>query len=342
MAGYLVTGGCGFIGSHLVDALERGGHRVTVLDDFSTGKRHNISSGPEIITGSVTDARLVESAVRGVDGVFHLAAIASVERSREAWSATHTTNLTGFINILEAVARCRTSIPVVYASSAAVYGNAERAPIEETAKLKPLTAYGADKLGCELHAHVAAVVHGIPTTGLRFFNIYGPRQDPASPYSGVISVFCDRLRRQRRIDIYGDGQQVRDFVYVSDAVAALMQAMATTVAEARVFNVCTGVSTRISDLARIVAELCVTPPAIDYRPARAGDIRISIGSPAGAESRLGFRAQTGLREGLSHTLRWMAQESAISAAARAGAYGAEALSSGADGAGKIPTGAKRG
>lgn len=302
MTFYLVTGGCGFIGSHLVDALEGSGNRVRVLDDLSTGQRENVSVRTEVLIGSVTDPATVRSALRDVEGVFHLAAIASVERSSEEWLATHATNLTGWINLLDAVRQDQRAVPLVYASSAAVYGAAAELPLKETAASKPMTAYGADKLGCELHAHVAAVVHNIPTTGLRFFNVYGPRQDPSSPYSGVISVFCDRLRQGNAIDIYGDGEQVRDFVYVADVVRFLLRAMETGAGGARVFNVCTGKGTSISKLAHLIAECCGASPKLQFQPGRAGDIRASVGSPLQARESLGVRAETDLREGLKNTV----------------------------------------
>jgi UDP-glucose 4-epimerase len=302
MARYLVSGGCGFIGSHLVEALQASGHQVRVLDDLSTGKRHNVSRATELVVGSVTDPTAVHAALKGIDGVFHLAAIASVERSREEWRATHATNLTGWINVLDAVRQLKTAIPLVYASSAAVYGNTEHLPLSETATVRPLTAYGADKLGCELHALVAAAVHKIPTTGLRFFNVYGPRQDPRSPYSGVISVFCDRLRRDSSIEIHGDGQQMRDFIYVEDVVRSVTRAMETCVDGARVFNVCTGIGTSIAELAHLVARQCGVSPKIHSRPPRVGDIRASIGSPLLAREALGVEPGVGMEEGLRRTL----------------------------------------
>jgi len=302
MAGYLVTGGCGFIGSHLVDALQRSGHEVRVLDDLSTGHRSNVSTATEVVVGSVTDPEIVRSALADIDGVFHLAAIASIERSREDWRGTHATNLTGWINVLEGVRQSRKRVPLVYASSAAVYGAADTLPLEESALTRPLTAYGADKLGCELHAHVGSVVHGIPTTGLRFFNVYGPRQDPKSPYTGVISVFCDRLRRARGIEIHGDGQQLRDFVYVGDVIRFLTRAMEVPPHGARTLNVCTGVGTSISQLANFVGELCGVSPAIAFGAARPGDIRASIGSSKLAGDTLGIRAETSISDGLRRTL----------------------------------------
>lgn len=310
MANYLVTGGCGFIGSHLVAALEKGGHRVSVLDDLSTGRRENVSSATQVVVGTITDAPTVNALISGIDGVFHLAAIASVERSRTEWGHTHASNLTGFINVLEAIALMKSPIPVVYASSAAVYGSNDKVPITEADLVQPLTAYGADKLGCELHARVGAVVHGIPSTGLRFFNVYGPRQDPRSPYSGVISIFCDRLRRGEPIEIYGDGRQIRDFVYVADVVEFLLSAMATSTAGARVFNVCTGTGTSVLELANMIADLCQIAPDINFRPQRAGDIRASVGSEAFARGRLGLHARAPIREGLASTLQWTVDKTA--------------------------------
>ena len=224
MALYLVTGGCGFIGSHLVEDLLNRGHRVRILDDLSTGKRSNLPAGApsrqcELITGDVIDRELVERCFEGVDHCFHLAAVASVQRSNEDWSGTHRINLTGAINIFDAARRQR--VPVVYASSAAVYGDNADTPLQESAQLRPLTAYGADKLGCELHARVASLVHSVPTTGLRFFNVYGPRQCASSPYSGVISIFADRLTRAEPLVVFGDGEQTRDFIFVKDVVAFL-------------------------------------------------------------------------------------------------------------------------
>ncbi len=220
---YLVTGGAGFIGSHVCDALLARGARVRVLDDLSTGRRENVPAGAELLVGDAADPAVVRDATAGISGCFHLAAIASVARGVEDWLGTHRANLTATITILDAL-RGR-DVPVVYASSAAVYGDCPVRPIDEAAPLRPLSAYGADKLGCELHARVATHVHRVPTAGLRFFNVYGPRQDPRSPYSGVISIFCERVRSGRAVQIHGDGGQTRDFVFVADVVAALLAAM---------------------------------------------------------------------------------------------------------------------
>ena len=304
MGKYLVTGGCGFIGSHLAESLERDGHRVRVLDDLSTGKRENLSASVELLIGDVADAALVRQAMDGVDGCFHLAAIASVERGNLDWLGTHRANLTGAIAVFDAARRPNaTGIPVVYASSAAVFGDEPTMPLTEGSPVRPLSADGADKLGCELHARVAGVVHGVPTAGMRFFNVYGPRQDPKSPYSGVISIFCDRLGAHRPVTIFGDGLQTRDFVYVADVVASLRAAIASlTTVKTAVYNVCTGRSTSIVDLAHTIAGLCGIAADISFAPPRAGEIRVSLGSPAKLKAELGIDCHTAIADGLRVTL----------------------------------------
>lgn len=182
MSLFLITGGCGFIGSHLCEALLKAGHAVRVLDDLSTGHRTNLPPGAVLLEGTICSAETVRAALDGVAGCFHLAAIASVERGVMDWPGTHGVNLSATITVLDEIRRQGSRIPFVYASSAAAYGDCKTLPIVETAPMRPLSAYGADKLGCELHARVASHVFGIPTAGLRFFNVYGPRQDPKSPY----------------------------------------------------------------------------------------------------------------------------------------------------------------
>jgi UDP-glucose 4-epimerase len=304
MPGWLVTGGCGFIGSHLVEALLARGDRVRIIDDLSTGKRDNVSASAELMIGDVADKDLVARAVDGVDGVYHLAAIASVQRSSEDWLGTHRANLTGTITVFDAArqSKTKTPLPVVYASSAAVYGDNPAVPLSENAPLRPLTAYGADKLGSELHANVAWSVHRVPTTGLRFFNVYGPRQDPASPYSGVIAIFADRVTKNDEIQIFGDGAQTRDFIFVTDVVAYLVAAMSDLRAGAHVFNVCTGRATSVLDLARIIAGISGREPRIRHGVARVGDIRTSVGDPAAARQALGVQATIDIADGLRQTL----------------------------------------
>jgi UDP-glucose 4-epimerase len=301
---FLVTGGCGFIGSHLCEALLARGDAVQVLDDLSSGKLENLPEEARLVHGDVCDSACVHEALEGADGCFHLAAIASVEHGVRDWLGTHRVNLTGTITLFEAIRR-RTglgSIPVVYASSAAVYGNCKTLPITEDAEKQPLSAYGADKYACELHAKVATHVHGIPTTGLRFFNVYGPRQDPASPYSGVISIFCDRLRRDEVLLVHGDGRQTRDFIFVSDVVSAMLRAMELNLAGARSFNCCTGIATSVLDLARLIAELCGRDLNLCFAAPRSGEIRHSLGSPLGSRVAFDLPEAMTLRAGLAKLL----------------------------------------
>lgn len=305
MGAYLVTGGCGFIGSHLCEALVRRGDTVRILDDLSTGLRENAPERSQLIEASVVDPHAVDAAMEGMDGCFHLAAIASIERCKGDWLGAHRTNLSGTIAVLDAARRMGSvPIPVVYASTAAVYGDDGVLPTPETVEARPRSAYGADKLGSELHARVAREVYGVPTLGLRFFNVYGPRQDPASPYSGVISIFCDRVPRGETIEIFGDGRQTRDFVFVEDVVAASLAAMgmADRNSAPAVLNICSGFATSILDLAHLIGKLCGREPRIRLRPPRRGEILHSLGDPRLARRYLGLEEPEDLRSGLSATL----------------------------------------
>ncbi|MCB2081130.1 MAG: NAD-dependent epimerase/dehydratase family protein [Hyphomicrobiales bacterium] len=306
MATYLVTGGCGFIGSHLADNLIEAGHRVVILDDLSTGKTENAPKSAEVIIGDAVDPTVVEKAFKGIDGCFHLAAVASVERSNEAWAETHKVNITATVNIFEAAKEKK--LPVVYTSSAAVYGDHTEMPLSESMMPRPLTAYGADKYSCELHGRVAWMTHQIPTAGARPFNIYGPRQDPKSPYSGVISIFADRMLAGKPYRINGDGKQTRDFVYVQDIVRVFMALMAQLDEGCAVYNVCTGKETSIAQLADTMERLCDYKGEREYGPARLGDARASVGTNALLKEAIGFVPQTPLEEGLKHTLNWLRQE----------------------------------
>lgn len=302
MGHYLVTGGCGFIGSHLVDSLLADGHRVRILDNLSTGKMANVPNHSEVIVADVADQTMVKQAMDGMDGCFHLAAVASVKRSNEAWFETHRSNLSGTINLFDNARRPHGNIPVVYASSAAVYGDNPNQPLQETADTRPLTAYGADKLGCELHARVAARVHDVSTFGFRFFNVYGPRQDPSSPYSGVISVFVGRIQNNQPIMIHGDGQQVRDFVYVDDVVSFLKKGMITLTTGCHIANVCTGKTTSIKELALVLFAIFAKEPQISHTESRTGDIRTSLGDTTHAFQTLGLKANIELADGLRKTM----------------------------------------
>ncbi|MBX9750787.1 MAG: NAD-dependent epimerase/dehydratase family protein [Roseococcus sp.] len=305
MATILVTGGCGFIGAHLCAALTARGDRLRVLDDLSTGHEAKLPRGTEFLRGDINRPADLAAALEGVDACFHLAAIASVERAVQDWPGTHRTNLSATIGLFD-VAR-RRAIPVVYASSAAVYGQGDGQPLEEDAPRRPLSSYGADKLGCEQHARVAGLVHGVPSIGLRFFNVYGPGQDPASPYSGVISIFCDRLARGLPLDIFGDGRQTRDFIFVGDVVRALIAALPRANLAAPVVNVCTGTAVTIQGLAEMIAGINGMPLDIRRRAPRAGEIPHSVGSPARAQALLRLGTPVPLREGLRETFQATAQ-----------------------------------
>jgi UDP-glucose 4-epimerase len=296
MASFLITGGCGFIGSHLARDLIRDGHAVRVLDDLSGGSPERLPPSCKVLVGDVRDRAMVVDAMGGVDGCFHLAAVTSTQRVNEDWPGTHRTNLGGAVNVLDAARGMRT--PVVYASSAAVYGDNAEIPVKETSSVRPLSAYGADKLGTELHARVAGLVYGVPTKGLRLFNVYGPEQDPDSPYSGVISVFVDRLLRGKAVTIFGDGQQTRDFIYVDDAVRALRAAMGKTDCHAGVLNVCRGEPVSINQLAQMLMSILGVRLPVERQVSRSREIRVSVGDPCHARHSLGFKAERTLAEGL--------------------------------------------
>lgn len=298
MASYLITGGAGFIGSTLASTLIARGHRVRVLDDLSTGHRARVPEGAELVVGDIADGTMVAEMMEGVDGCFHLAAIASVARCTEEWEASHRTNLSGTITVFHAAARA--GVPVAYASSAAVYGHGAAAVLSETTPTAPRSAYGADKLGCELHARAAGIVHGLRSIGLRFFNVYGPGQDPSSAYAGVISRFLDAAAAGRTIIIEGDGGQTRDFVHVDDIVTGLIAALATADCEAPVLNLCTGQPTSIRALAALCAAAYDRPLVTTNRPPRAGDIRHSCGDATQAFRRCGWHAERTLGPSLRH------------------------------------------
>lgn len=311
MARYLVTGGAGFIGSHLVDALVTNGDEVRVLDDLSAGRIENLPSRVELLVSDITDPHAVRRGLTGMDGCFHLAAIASVERGAREWLRSHSVNLSGTIAVFDEARRQQALsgklVPVVYASSAAVYGNPSRLPISEQSPTAPISAYGVDKLGCDLHAAVAGRAYEMSTVGLRFFNVYGPRQDPRSPYSGVISIFSECLLQGGRLKVHGDGEQVRDFVYVEDVVRAMRLAMqlASVGPTSRVFNVCSGIGTTIKELGEKISGLNGLLFSPDWAPARTGDVRQSIGDPRFAREQLKFTAEISLNQGLGRTLDWI-------------------------------------
>lgn len=306
MKHYLVTGGCGFIGSHLTYALARNGNKVTILDDLSSGYVSNCSPDATLIQGSILDIPLLESLIAKVDGCFHLAAITSTQRCNEEWEWAHATNATGTLHIFSQARKRK--IPVVYASSAAVYGSQPALPIKENSLMHPISSYGCDKYYCELQARIADLIHNVPTIGIRFFNVYGPLQNPLSPYSGVISTFIQRAIHQKDLVIHGNGRQVRDFLYINDAVTVLSAAMEKLHVEKEghyILNACTGEQTTVEALAHHIISLTGSQVECLYRKSRKGDIYESIGDPSFLKETLGVNAQTSIVSGLSQTLAWM-------------------------------------
>ena len=294
----LVTGGAGFIGSHLCDALASAGHTVTVLDDLSTGHLENLASCPHrFIKGDVSQFDDVLEAVRGVDCVFHLAAIASVPKTVADPRRSQAVNLGGTFNVLEAC-RAQGVKRVVLASSAAVYGMGTGKPEFESDLPAPASPYALEKLSSEYYLQIYASLYGLETVALRFFNVFGPRQDPSSPYSGVISLFCKHLSQKMPVTIYGDGEQSRDFVSVFDVVRALILASQLSDPKGTVCNVARGESVTINTLYRELAALYHCDLKPQYAPAREGDHRLSVASVEKAETVLGFKAALSLKEGL--------------------------------------------
>jgi UDP-glucose 4-epimerase len=301
----LVTGGAGFIGSHLVDALLAQGCRVRVLDNLSMGKLRNLPlDNPllQFIQGDVADAAVVAEAVAGCAAVAHLAAVASVQASVDDPVATHQSNFVGTLNVCEAM-RLHGVKRVLFASSAAVYGNnGEGLAIDESTPKAPLTPYAADKLASEHYLDFYRRQHALEPAIFRFFNIFGPRQDPSSPYSGVISIFTQRAQQKLPISVFGDGEQTREFFFVADLVTLLMQALnAPQVVEGAV-NVGWSQAVSLNQLLAAIGELCEGLPEVTYQAARAGDIRHSRANNQRLQAHYQLPVATTMREGLRRLL----------------------------------------
>ena len=306
----LVTGGAGFIGSHLVEELLARGRRVVVIDDLSTGKRENLPQNQNLtfIEGSITDAELLKHLFSEYrfSTVFHLAAVASVHRSVEEPLYCHRVNFDGTLYLLEESKRVGVK-KFVFASSAAVYGDLPQLPKREDMAVKPQTPYAVDKYASERYTVNSFNLYGFDATALRFFNVYGERQDPSSPYSGVISIFIDRIKRFKRgeettIDIYGDGRQTRDFIYVKDVVGALLLAEEGKTA-GEVYNVGTGKETSLLELLETLKEIVGELPPLRFLPPRPGDIKRSVADISKISS-IGYSPKFPLKEGLKRLWEW--------------------------------------
>lgn len=302
----VITGGCGFIGSQLTAHMASLERPVRVLDDLSTGDPHRLPPNVEFIHGDVADPDCVRKAVADAAVVFHLAAVASVHESSWRWFRSHGTNSGGSVAVLEAIRSAAPDARFVFASSAAVYGNVHAGPahrVDEATPTEPLTPYGVDKLSSEMHARVAGALFGVASCSLRLFNVFGPGQDPHSPYSGVISRFCEQAAGAGPLTVFGDGEQTRDFVYVGDVVRAFALAESVASTTAPVVNVCTSRATTINSLAESVARLTGHDLPIVHLEERPGDIRHSLGDPSLAAGLLGWRAEVDVRNGLAKLLR---------------------------------------
>jgi UDP-glucose 4-epimerase len=297
----LVTGGAGFIGSHTVEALLAAGARVCVLDNLSAGKSSNLPQHErlQLVRGDVRDPVAVRAAMRGVTHVLHLAAQVSVRASLEDPPESASHNVAGFLNVVEAV-RLRRDVRLVYASSAAVYGVPAQLPLTEDAPCRPTSPYGLEKWIDDQYGALYRSLYGTPVLGLRYFNVYGPRQDASSPYAGVISRFVQRLRASEPLTVFGDGGQTRDFVYVADVARANVAALAAD--HCGIVNVGTGVSVSLLQLIDTLSRCAQTIPQVRFDAAVHGDIRDSAMRPDRMRAVLGFVPATALADGLSALL----------------------------------------
>jgi UDP-glucose 4-epimerase len=302
---YLVTGGAGFIGSHIVQALLKQGDKVRVLDNFSSGKRDNLKGlDVEIIEGDLRDASQVAEAVRGMDIIFHEAAFVSVPESMEKPQECFDVNVTGTSILFEAARKAGVKRAVI-ASSAAVYGDSTAMPLVEDTPLKQLSPYATSKRVDEKYAQLFTDYFGFEVAALRYFNVYGPRQRPDSMYAAAVPIFIRRMLDNKPITIYGDGGQSRDLVNVRDVVQANLLASQHPAAPGQIFNVCTGVETRLLDLLDILYELFPNAPKHIHAEPRAGDIYRSIGTPKKIMETLGFKPQVTLADGLYEAVEEM-------------------------------------
>lgn len=307
MKTYLVTGGAGFIGSHLVEELVRRGEKVRVVDNFLTGKRENLAALEglvELIEGDIRSFETCQQAVAGVDYVLHQAALPSVTRSLDDPLLTHDINVNGTLNLLWASLRAKVK-RLVFASSSSVYGDDLRLPQREGNEGRPLSPYALSKHIGEQYCQVFTHVYGLETISLRYFNVFGPRQDPASPYAAVIPLFITRTLAGRKPLIYGDGEQSRDFTYVANVVEANLQALeAPAEATGGVFNVACGERTTINTLAQEIGRLARVSVEPEYTGPRPGEIRHSYADLTRARRLLGYEPMVSFIQGLKMTVAW--------------------------------------
>jgi UDP-glucose 4-epimerase len=306
MAFYVVTGGAGFIGSHLAQALVARGEKVRVADSFITGNRRNleaIGGGVELVEGDLADAAVARRAVAGADYVLHQAAIPSVPRSVDDPVTTHRANVDATLQVLVAAREAGVK-RVVYAASSSAYGDTPEMPKREVMPTNPLSPYALQKLIGEQYMQMFTALYGLETVSIRYFNVFGPRQDPSSPYSGVIALFVTALLSGKAPTIIGDGEQTRDFTYVANIVDGVLLAAKAPKASGEVINVATGRQISINELARTLGKVIGnTKPAV-HTESRAGDVRHSLADITKARTLLGYEPTVDLEEGLRKTVDW--------------------------------------
>ena len=300
---YLVTGGAGFIGSHLVERLRSRGEQVRIADDFSSGRRENVPAGVDVVEGDLADAAVATKAVSGCEFVIHQAAIPSVPRSVNDPVGSHRANVDGTLNILIA-ARDAGAKRVVFAGSSSVYGDAAVLPKREDMRPSPLSPYALQKLVGEQYCQMFTRLYGFPAVTIRYFNVFGPRQDPGSPYSGVISRFTAALLDGERPVIHGDGEQTRDFTFVADVVTGVLRCCEAPNVAGEVINVAAGGRISLLELIRSLQMILKTNLTPEFGPTREGDVRDSQADIVKAKTLLGYEPMVFLEDGLKRTLNW--------------------------------------
>jgi nucleoside-diphosphate-sugar epimerase len=312
-ASYLVTGGAGFIGSHLAEELLRRGHRVRVVDSLITGKLANLEAIPaaEFLEGDLADVPVAERAAAGMDYVLHQAAIPSVPRSVDDPATSNRANITATLNILVAARQAGVK-RLVYAGSSSAYGDTPTLPKREDMPTNPLSPYALQKLVGEQYCQMFTQLYGFPTVTTRYFNVFGPRQDPGSPYSGVISLFATALLEGRTPIIHGDGEQTRDFTYIANVVDGVLRACEAPQGAGEVINVATGLRISLNELLRVLNGLVGGNVQPVYKESRAGDVRDSQADISKAKALLGYEPTVSFEDGLKRTLDWCRAENATS------------------------------
>ena len=314
MATYLVTGGAGFIGSHLTEELVRRGHKVRVADNLSTGNRRNLAhiAGVDFVEGDLSDMAVATRAAEGVDYVLHQAAIPSVPRSVKDPIASNRANIDATLNVLVA-ARDAGVKRLVFAGSSSEYGDTPTLPKREDMPSSPLSPYALQKVMGTEYCRMFTRLYGFETVVIRYFNVFGPRQDPGSPYSGVISLFATALIEGRQTTIFGDGEQTRDFTYVANVVDGVLRACEAPNAAGEAINVACGTRISLNELLRVMNTVVGTDLRAIYKETRAGDVKDSQADITKAKTLLGYTPLVGLEDGLRHTLEWCRSQSGAAA-----------------------------